>query len=305
MKQKHLRLTARRREGLIGLFFLAPFLIGTLLCFAFPTISSFLLSFGATDTQTAGFHIQMTGLENYSRAFFKDTNFVPYLLDSIQDMLIKTPLILVFSLLIAILLSKVRHFKGFFRVVALLPFLLGNGQVLRQMMREGIDTQILSLTGSSLIPQDMLAYIGQDFLGVIDSLFSIIVTVLWSCGVQILLFLAAIQSISPALYESAHIDGASTFTVFWKIVMPNVKPAWLTLAIFSFQGLWNNANTTYIYREELKSLPYALNQIVGGGIIRAGAGAAVSVIILMVPLLLFIFTQSRIIETMSTSGMKE
>lgn len=87
--------------------------------------------------------------------------------------------------------------------------------------------------------------------------------------------------------------------------MPNVKPAWLTLAIFSFQGLWNNANTTYIYREELKSLPYALNQIVGGGIIRAGAGAAVSVIILMVPLLLFIFTQSRIIETMSTSGMKE
>lgn len=197
MKQKHLRLTARRREGLIGLFFLAPFLIGTLLCFAFPTISSFLLSFGATDTQTAGFHIQMTGFENYSRAFFKDTNFVPYLLDSIQDMLVKTPLILVFSLLIAILLSKVKHFKGFSGWWALLPFLLGNGQVLRQMMREGIDTQILSLTGSNLIPQDMLAYIGQDFLGVVDSLFSIIVTVLWSCGVQILLFLAAIQSISP------------------------------------------------------------------------------------------------------------
>ncbi len=233
MKQKHLRLTARRREGLIGLFFLAPFLIGTLLCFAFPTISSFLLSFGATDTQTAGFHIQMTGLENYSRAFFKDTNFVPYLLDSIQDMLIKTPLILVFSLLIAILLSKVRHFKGFFRVVALLPFLLGNGQVLRQMMREGIDTQILSLTGSSLIPQDMLAYIGQDFLGVIDSLFSIIVTVLWSCGVQILLFLAAIQSISPALYESAHIDGANEYEAFWKITLPMVLPVLLLNTVYT------------------------------------------------------------------------
>lgn len=87
--------------------------------------------------------------------------------------------------------------------------------------------------------------------------------------------------------------------------MPNVKPAWLTLAIFSYQGLWNNANSTYIYREELKSLPYALNQISTGGIIRTGATAAVSVIILIVPLLLFIFTQSRIIETMATSGMKD
>ena len=73
----YLRLTARRREGLIGLFFLAPFLIGTLLCFAFPTISSFLLSFGATDTQTAGFHIQMTGLENYSRDVYKRQPFSP------------------------------------------------------------------------------------------------------------------------------------------------------------------------------------------------------------------------------------
>ena len=113
------------------------------------------------------------------------------------------------------------------------------------------------------------------------------------------------SQIPDSLIESASIDGASTFRIFWKIIMPNVKPAWLTLAIFSFQNLWNNANTTYIYSEPLKSLPYALNQIVSGGIIRAGAGAAVSVILLIVPMALFILTQSRIIETMSTSGMKE
>ena len=127
MKTKRFRLTAKRREAFTGLFFMAPFLVGTLVCFAFPVISSFLLSFGSTDSQTAGFHIQLTGLQNYSRAFFTDASFVPYLLDSIQDMLIKTPLILVFSLLIAILLNKATRFKGFFRVVALLPFLLGNG----------------------------------------------------------------------------------------------------------------------------------------------------------------------------------
>ena len=149
---------------------------------------------------------------------------------------------------------------------------------------------------------DIINYQTISTLGMLDNYLAIILPAL---GTSLGLYIMKqfMSQIPDALIESAHIDGASTFTVFWKIVMPNVKPAWLTLAIFSFQGLWNNANTTYIYREELKSLPYALNQIVGGGIIRAGA--AVSVIILMVPLLLFIFTQSRIIETMSTSGMKE
>ncbi|HIW73653.1 MAG TPA: sugar ABC transporter permease [Firmicutes bacterium] len=233
MKTKRLRLTARRREALVGLFFMTPFLIGTLVCFAFPTISSFLLSFGSTDSQAAGFHIQITGLENYSRAFFTDTSFVPYLLDSIQDMLVKTPLILVFSLLIAILLHKAARFKGFFRVAALLPFLLGNGQVLRQMMREGVDTQILSLADGKLISPEILAYFGQDFFTAIDSLFGIIVTVLWSCGVQVLLFLAAIQSISPALYESAHIDGANEYEAFWKITLPMVLPVLLLNAVYT------------------------------------------------------------------------
>ena len=151
---------------------------------------------------------------------------------------------------------------------------------------------------------DIINYQTISTLGMLDNYLAIILPAL---GTSLGLYIMKqfMSQIPDALIESAHIDGASTFTVFWKIVMPNVKPAWLTLAIFSFQWLWNNANTTYIYREELKSLPYALNQIVGGGIIRAGAGAAVSVIILMVPLLLFIFTQSRIIETMSTSGMKE
>ena len=151
---------------------------------------------------------------------------------------------------------------------------------------------------------DIINYQTISTLGMLDNYLAIILPAL---GTSLGLYIMKqfMSQIPDALIESAHIDGASTFTVFWKIVMPNVKPAWLTLAIFSFQGLWNNANTTYIYREELKSLPYALNQIVGGGIIRAGAGAAVSVIILMVPLLLFIFTQSRIIDTMSTSGMKE
>lgn len=108
-----------------------------------------------------------------------------------------------------------------------------------------------------------------------------------------------------SILESGKIDGASEWAIFWKIVMPNLKPAWLTLVIFSFQALWNIGANIYIYKEELKTLPFALSQIMLGGIARAGAAAAVGVFMMIIPVTLFIFTQSKIIETMSTSGLKE
>ena len=151
---------------------------------------------------------------------------------------------------------------------------------------------------------DIINYQTISSLHLLDNYMAIILPALGS-SLGLYIMKQFMSQIPDALIESAQIDGASPFKTFWRIIMPNVKPAWLTLAIFSFQGLWNNANSTYIYREELKSLPYALNQISTGGIIRIGATAAVSVIILIVPLLLFIFTQSRIIETMATSGMKD
>lgn len=108
-----------------------------------------------------------------------------------------------------------------------------------------------------------------------------------------------------SILESARIDGAHEFKVFWKIAMPNVKPAWLTLIIFSFQGLWNTTGSTYIYSEDLKTLPYALGQISTGSISRAGVTSAVAVLMMIVPITIFIVSQSRILETMSSSGIKE
>lgn len=113
------------------------------------------------------------------------------------------------------------------------------------------------------------------------------------------------EQIPNALLESARIDGAKEFTVFLKIAMPQVKPAWLTLIIFCFQDLWNMSGGTYIYSEELKTLPYALGQISAAGIARAGATAAVAVIMMIVPIVIFIISQSNIIETMASSGIKE
>ena len=87
--------------------------------------------------------------------------------------------------------------------------------------------------------------------------------------------------------------------------MPNAKPAWLTVIVFSVQGLWNAGASPYIYTEEFKSLNYALGQITAAGIARAGVAAAISVLIMAVPITIFLITQSNIIETMSTSGMKD
>ncbi|MCL1863763.1 MAG: carbohydrate ABC transporter permease [Defluviitaleaceae bacterium] len=113
------------------------------------------------------------------------------------------------------------------------------------------------------------------------------------------------EQIPDSLIESARLDGASEFFIWRKIVMPNVKPAWLTLIILQFQALWATTGGVFLRSEELKPLSFAMNQIALGGVARAGANAAVIFIMMAVPVTFFIFSQSRIIETMATSGMKD
>jgi ABC-type glycerol-3-phosphate transport system permease component len=113
------------------------------------------------------------------------------------------------------------------------------------------------------------------------------------------------SSVSDAVLESARLDGASEFKTFLVIAMPMVKPAWLTLIIESFKGLWNTGASVYIQSEQLKTFNYAIGQIVSGGVARAGAGAAATVVMMIVPITVFVVTQSSIIETMGSSGMKD
>lgn len=112
-------------------------------------------------------------------------------------------------------------------------------------------------------------------------------------------------TVPDSVLESARLDGAKEITIYWKIVMPMVKPAWLTLIVYSFQGLWNSGTSIYIYSEQLKTFNYAIQQILAGGITRSGAAAASTVIMMIVPVTVFVITQSNIIETMASSGMKD
>lgn len=124
-------------------------------------------------------------------------------------------------------------------------------------------------------------------------------------GMGLYLMKQFIDQMPDSLMESARLDGANEFQVYMRIVMPNVKPAWLTLAIFQFQQMWGNTGGTFLRDEELKPLQYALQQIAAGGTARAGASAAVTFIIAAIPIIFFLICQSNVLETMTTSGMKD
>ena len=113
------------------------------------------------------------------------------------------------------------------------------------------------------------------------------------------------EQIPDSVVESARVDGAGTLTLYWRIVMPQVKPAWLTLVIFSFQSLWNREGLEFIFSEELKMFPTILTQVASSGVARAGAAAAAAVILMIPPIVVFLLSQSNVIETMASSGIKE
>ena len=162
-----------------------------------------------------------------------------------------------------------------------------------------VTTSLLFAGPVTALPQ----YIIVAKMGLINTLWSVILP---AVGLPLGLFLMRnfMTQIPDGMLEAARIDGAGTWRIFASIAMPMVKPAALTLIIFTFQSLWNKTGGTFIYDEKIKLLPTILNQVVTAGIARAGSGAAASVVMMIPPFIIFIILQSRIIETMAFSGIK-
>lgn len=147
-------------------------------------------------------------------------------------------------------------------------------------------------------------YIVMAKLNMINTYWALILPVVAS-SMGLFLMKQFMEQINESLLEAARIDGMNEFQIFFKIVMPLVKPAWMTQIIFAFQGIWSMTGGNYIYREDLKLFPTALSQIQSGGIARAGVAAAAALIMLIPPIILFLVTQSNIMETMAHAGIKE
>ena len=112
------------------------------------------------------------------------------------------------------------------------------------------------------------------------------------------------SSIPGTLIEAAKIDGASLFRIYGSLIMPISKPAWMTLLLFSFQSMWSAVPSGTVYSESLKTLPYVMSSISSGGTARAGSAMAVTVMLMIPPILVYFISQSNVMETMSTAGMK-
>ncbi len=146
-------------------------------------------------------------------------------------------------------------------------------------------------------------YLIMSALGIVDTYWAVILP---AVGGTLGLYLMKnfMVQVPDDMLEAAKIDGASELGIFFKVVMPLCKPAWITLVILSFQQMWGTTGGVFIYSEELKPLSYVLSQLVSGGISRTGVASAVSLLMLIVPIGVFVFSQSNVIETMATSGIK-
>jgi len=165
---------------------------------------------------------------------------------------------------------------------------------------QGVIITLMFSTYVTAIPN----YLVMAGLGWVDTYLSVIIPA-FAMPMGFFLLRQFIDTIPDTLLEAAKVDGAKEFRIFLYIILPMIKPAWLTVMIFSVQNLWNARASVFIYSEQLKTLPYALGQIAAAGIARTGVAAAVTLFVMIVPLIMFIFAQSNVLQTMASSGIKE
>ncbi len=224
--------TFEQKRKLTGLIFVGPWMVIGLAMLVYPFLFSFILSFSKLENNDFS-HMVFAGLVNYKKAFFTDVKFIPYFWDTVSNTLINLPMIVIFSLILAILLSRNIKGQGFFRSVFFLPVLLGTGFVMNQLLGQGVDSQSMEIARGILMPKVVTDYLGPEITEVCAAFFSRITTVLWKSGVQIVITLAGIQQISPALYEAARVDGATEWEMFWKITLPMITPVLLLTTVYT------------------------------------------------------------------------
>lgn len=247
------KITFSTRKKLTGYVFISPWLFGAIFLLLYPFIYSLYLSF--MNIYDASVPVGYVGLTHYKNAFVTDMEFVPKFLSVVSDTLINTPMIVILSLIIAIMVSRDIRGKGFFRSVFFLPVLLGTGFVMKQVLGQDIDQQAMEVARGILLPPKIQYYIGPEITGYVVEFFNRITIVMWKSGVQIIIALAGIQGISPALYESSRIDGATEWEMFWKITLPMISPILLLNTVYTIiSSLTENSELMdYIIKKTFQS----------------------------------------------------
>lgn len=262
--------TKKQRAGWI---FVLPFIIGLVLIYAPIIINSVRISFSSFRIIENGYVLEFVGLENYRHAFFSDTTYVQTLMGGIQTLVFNIPAIVIFSLFMAVLLNQKMVGRAAFRAILFVPVILCTGLVdkmdaanamLNSMGSDaGIDTgategaadgasRLISAMDVAVLFEGMK--VGQGLVRYVTELVNGVYEIINQSGVQMLIFLAGLQSISPAIYESCSIDGATTWESFWKITFPMISPMILVNAVYTVIDLFTSSrNRVMSYINEVYS----------------------------------------------------
>lgn len=222
MPNKRLKFTRKIRENIYGYSFIGVWILGFLAFMLYPMINSIIYSFSDVKISGSGIEISFQGFNNFKSVFTIEEGFVflEHLFDFFKELVLKVPIIVVFSVLIAILLNQPIKGRGVFRSIFFLPVIISSGPVINQLISQGASgSSIFDTYGFISIIENNLNPV---FAKPIISIFSEIIIIFWYSGVQILIFLAGLQKIDRQIYEAARVDGAGPWQSFWKITIPSL-----------------------------------------------------------------------------------
>ena len=247
-----------KRKARIGWLFVLPFIIGFVFIYLPIIFNSIKFSFNHIIIQTSGgYKLEFVGFQNYSDAFMVDTGFKDTLLAGLGQLVVDIPAIVLFSLFIALILNQKILGRAAFRAIFFIPVILttglissidaSNNDLLNHMTNGSIDTGteaagagILSVESLQGLFQNMV--VGGEFVTTIVGIVNGIYDIVNRCGVQMLIFLAGLQSISPSIYESCQIDGASGWETFWKVTFPMISPIILVNVVYTIIDAFTSAS---------------------------------------------------------------
>ena len=223
-------LRPRTRSTITGTLFFLPWLIGFFAITAYPLVYSLVICFNQVQIKPGEIILEPVGWEYFRQAFAVDTEYPTKLLSSLASVLLGTPLVVVFSLVIALLLN--RRFRGrtVYRIVFFLPVVIMSGPVMSELMTE---SSAMSINMDIMGLRSILMELDYGWARILLTFLNSFVRILWFCGVQIIVFLAGLQKIDRNMYEAAAIDGATAWEAFWKITLPHLRPIILLNAIYT------------------------------------------------------------------------
>lgn len=247
------RMGYTRRKQLSGLLFVLPWLIGCVYFLIIPLVKSLYFSFGKVKVVLGGLEWTNIRLDNYMRLFLQDEEALPNLVTAIGDMAFQLPIIVVFSLMVAVVLNRDFRGRTAVRVIFFLPVIIASSVALGLLESDSVSQMYLSGAMGGMAVQstqltNLLLNMGMNanLVNTISGITNDIFSLAWKSGIQILLFLAGLQTIPPQTYEAAKIEGATGWEMFWTITVPQLKPITLLIIIYTILDSFTDYSNPYI-----------------------------------------------------------